>query len=278
MLAALVVVSLILLTAAFGSAGGGTSGGVAGPLVDGASTIAKPVRDLINWFGDTADATDENKKLRKENAELRRQTARLASAGAENDRLRKQLGLSNRLQLQSRYGAVGADVIAQSPTAWASTLRIDKGTGDGIEKNDPVVAADDDGGGLVGFVTAVQAGSAIVSLLPDQSVKVGARLQGGKDFGVLQGAGAGTMTDLELLFIPAATDIPDGTLVVTSGTAPNAGDLDSKSPPDLPIGRITRVAGRGGDDQVAHLRPLVDLRSLETVQVLTRSVAGTRSP
>ena len=273
-LATLVVVSLVLLTAAFGASDGETSGGAAGPLVDGASKIGKPVRDLVGWVGDTADATRDNKDLRKENADLRREVARLDSQARENDQLRQQLGLLTRLKLQQRGDPVGAEVIARSPTAWASTIRIDRGSNDGIEVDDPVLGSDDENGGLVGFVTAVQGGQAIVSLLPDNQVKVGARIYRGRDFGVLQGAGAGTSTDLELLYIPAATNVRDGSLVVTSGSAPGARELRSIAPPDLPIGRVTTVEARGTDDQVVHVRPLVDLRGLESVQVLTGTGAA----
>jgi rod shape-determining protein MreC len=275
-LAALVLVSLVLLTAAFGTASGGTTGGAAGPLVDGASKIAKPVRDLVGWVGDTADATKENRDLRREVGQLRQERARLAAAATENDRLRRQLGLASRLRLQQVGTRVGAEVIAQSPTAWASTIRIDKGASAGVADGDPVLSADDDEAGLVGFVTSTQAGQAIVSLLPDNAVKVGAKLEGGRDYGILQGAGAGTASDLELLYVPGSTQVRNGTRVVTSGTVPGARELRSIAPPDLPIGRVTRVSGAGSDDQVVHLRPFVDLRSLQSVQVLTG--AGDRSP
>ena len=45
---------------------------------------------------------------------------------------------------------VAARVIARSPTVWYSSVKIDKGSGDGVRVNQPVIAA----GGLVGKVTA----------------------------------------------------------------------------------------------------------------------------
>ncbi|MEI6664473.1 MAG: hypothetical protein WCL20_09280, partial [Actinomycetes bacterium] len=65
-LALLVGVSLVLLTASFGSADGGplhpirsAAMVVLGPVESAASAVFKPVRDLFGWFGSTLDAKDE---------------------------------------------------------------------------------------------------------------------------------------------------------------------------------------------------------------------------
>ena len=62
-LAALVLSSLILLTAYFGeSSGGGLHAvqrgamEVLAPIQEGANRALKPFRDLFGWFGDTLDA------------------------------------------------------------------------------------------------------------------------------------------------------------------------------------------------------------------------------
>lgn len=275
MLAALVVVSLILLTAAFGSAGGGTTGGVAGPLVDGVSTIVKPVRDLVNWVGDTADAKQEVADRKREANQLRAENARLLDRLRRIPKLAQLQKLDDRLQL-SPAAPVAADVIVQSPSQWALTVTIDRGSNDGISVGDPVIGADADNAGLVGFVRNARGGQAVVALLPDQSVAIGARLAGKDPIGIITGAGAGTTTDLELSDIPSTVAINPGMLVTTSGSARNAGELASLAPPGIPIGRVTSVDQGKTDDQIAHVRPLVALRSLETVRVLTQSVNGNR--
>ena len=77
-LALLVVLSLILLTAYFGEA---PSGGlhsvqrgfltVVSPIQDGANKALKPVRDLFGWFGDTLHAKGQRDELRKQVDRLR---------------------------------------------------------------------------------------------------------------------------------------------------------------------------------------------------------------
>lgn len=278
-LAALVVVCLVLITAGFGASGGTSSGGPVGALGEGASKIAKPVRDLVRWFGDTADAKGEVEDLRKEAAQLRADNGELRAQRSRLPGLAKLVALDEDSRLRiSQMDPVTASVVGQSPTAWASTIRIDKGATDGIVVDQPVVGADGAGAGLVGFITSVTGSSAVVTMLPTPGQSIGAKLPNRRNVLTVQGAGAGTSTDLELQFTPSSVPIPDNALVVTSGSSPDPDQPESKAPPGIPIGRITRVSKRGEDGQVGHLRPLVDLRSLEVVQVLTERVDGNRAP
>lgn len=277
-LAALVVVCLVLITAGFGASGGST-GGPVGALGEGASKIAKPVRDLVRWFGDTADAKGDVEDLRAEAAKLRAENGELRAQRSRLPALARLLALDEDSRLRiSQMSPVTASVVGQSPTAWASTIRIDKGATDGIVVDQPVVGADGAGAGLVGFVTSVSGSSAVVTMLPTPGQSIGARLPNSRSVLTVQGAGAGTSTDLELQFTPSSVDIRDRALVVTSGSSTDADQPESKAPPGIPIGRITRVSKRGEDGQIGHLRPLVDLRSLEVVQVLTERVNGNRAP
>lgn len=278
LLAVLVVVCLVLITAGFGAAnGGGAAGGPLGALGEGASRIAKPARDLVNWVGDTVEAKGEVQDLRAEAGELRKKNAELESL------LRK---IPKEAQLQkliedrklAANDPVAADVTGHSLTAWATTITIDRGSTDGIEVDHAVVGASGEGAGLVGFVSHVTARNATIALLPTQGLAIGARLEGKDPILTVQGAGAGTVSDLELLGVPSRIEIPRGALVSTSGTVPGADDeFISKAPPDLPIGRIQgETTAAGTDEQVGHLKPLVDLKNLESVVVLTRIVNGNR--
>src|ERR687893_1182124 len=83
-LAALVALSIALLTAYFGeNASGGLHAvqrgvmDVLAPIQEGADRALKPARDLFGWFGDTLDAKDERERLERERDALRRQVAEL---------------------------------------------------------------------------------------------------------------------------------------------------------------------------------------------------------
>ncbi len=278
LLAVLVVVCLVLITAGFGAAtGGGAAGGPLGALGEGASRIAKPARDLVRWVGDTIEAKGEVQDLRDEAADLRKQVADLQSL---NRRIPKEAQLQQLIEERQleRNAPVAADVTGHSLTAWATTITISRGSSDGIEVDHAVVGASGEGAGLVGFVSDVKPRNATVALLPTPGLAVGARLEGKDPIVTVQGAGAGTVSDLELIGVPSRIEITQNALVTTSGTAPGADEtFISKAPPDLPIGRIAGpTTAAGTDEQVGHLQPLVDLRTLESVVVLTRIVNGNR--
>lgn len=278
LLAVLVVVCLILITAGFGAAnGGGAAGGPLGALGEGASRIAKPARDLVRWIGDTIEAKGEVQDLRAEAADLRKQNAELKSRIREIPKAAQLQKLIEDRQLE-RNAPEPASVIGHSLTSWATTITIDRGSQHGIEVDQAVVGASGEGAGLVGFVSDVKPRLATVALLPTPGLAIGARLEGQDPILTVQGAGAGTSTELELIGVPSRIEIPRGALVSTSGTAPGADDeFISKAPPDLPIGRIKGLpTAAGTDEQVGHLEPLVDLQTLESVVVLTRIVNGNR--
>src|SRR3954447_1648844 len=90
-LAVLVVLSLGLLSVYFGEGPGGVLHGlqrgaqsVLGPIETGVSRATKPFRDLVGWVGDNLDAKSENDRLKKENAELRKQATEGQLAVQEN--------------------------------------------------------------------------------------------------------------------------------------------------------------------------------------------------
>ncbi|WP_026912754.1 rod shape-determining protein MreC [Patulibacter minatonensis] len=274
-LAALVAVCLVLITAGFGAAGG-ASGGPLGALGEGGSKIAKPARDLVHWVGDTADAKGENQDLKKDAAQLRAENARLNGELRKFPNMQCLSNMVDSLKLQ-RNDPLPANVIGKSPTAWATTITIDQGTAQGVQDRQAVVGAAGEGAGLVGFVSGVRLNNATVSLLPSQDVAVGAYLPGVKPVLTVRGAGAGTLSDLELEFVPSTSTIKQNALVYTSGTVDDTSKFPSNAPPYLPIGRITSVSDRRTDEQIGHIKPLVDLQTLEDVQVLRRVVNGNRA-
>lgn len=273
----LVAASLVLLTAFFGGAGSGLSAvqrgvtEVLGPIQEVASGALKPARDLVGWFGDTLDAKGELSEAREERDAWRRQAIDLRSAARENAELRAQLGMLKNNGLADD-GPVGARVITANPSAWYRQVTIDKGAGDGVAVDQPVVGP----AGLVGRVTAVTRGTATVALITDHTTSVAARVNTqGAPAGVVTAA-AGNPEDLVLEWTSRDDRVREGDVVVTRGTVADDGRYRSLFPPDIPIGRVTRVEDPGTDDQLVHLRPFTDMRRLDTVQVLTEPQVGPR--
>jgi rod shape-determining protein MreC len=264
--------SLLLLTAYFGeSAGGGLHSvqrgvvEVVSPIQEGASRALKPVRDLVGWVGDTIDAKGEVKQLRAERNALREQAVTGAAAARENDQLRGLLNLDKARGL-SDEGPVAARVIGQDPSVWWSQVLINKGTGDGVLPNHPVVSPE----GLVGVVSTATSNSAIVTLLTDHRTAVGARVAESGVGGVIE-VEAGRPNDLVMRFTTRNDEVTPGQTVITAGTQSRTDRVTSLYPPRIPIGRVTRVDDPATDDQLVHVRPFANMRRLDFVQVLTRT-------
>jgi rod shape-determining protein MreC len=266
-LALLVALSLILLTAYFGEA---SSGGlhslqngfltVVSPIQDGANKALKPVRDLFGWFGSTLDAKSQNKQLRKQLALARRQLTERQLDQHSYAELIHLYHLDQTLSIAD-YRPVAATVVQQSPNVWYSTIGIDVGSANGVRVNNPVI----DGEGLIGKVTRVFSDGAVVSLITDSEVEVSARISATGTVGMLQPE-VGEPGRLLMRFLSSNAPVTRGDYVVTSGTVVSKGE--SLFPKGIPIGTVTSEDERSAYKSI-NVSPLADLRNLDVVQVLT---------
>jgi rod shape-determining protein MreC len=268
-LALLVVLSLVLLTAYFGESTGGALHrvqrgvlSVLAPVQEGANRALKPIRDFGGWFGDTLHAKKERDKLRRENQALRREAIGKDAALRDNAQLRKLVDLDQQVGADA-FRPLTSRVIGRSPTLWYAKLTIDKGSTAGVHVDDPVM----DGDGLVGRVSDVTGDAAVVTLITDHTSGVSAKILQSGASGVVRPA-VGNPNDLLLDYVPRGARIFRGQRVVTAGTTSSR--LESLFPPNIPVGEVTRVDLDSGTlFERVHLRPFADLRTLDFVQVLT---------
>jgi len=281
-LALLVAVSLILLTAYFGETPNSPLHNVQrgvvevlSPVEQGASKVLAPLRSVAGWFSSTFHAKTQVKQLQQEVATLTKEYAQARGAQLQNRQLSAELHLDTSLDL-SAYHLVSAQVILRDPTLWYQTINVDKGSDDGVALHDPVVGD----GALVGEVTEVSATVSVVTLITDHTVSVTARvLDSGGDTGELVPA-VGNPDQLVLQYLqppnPGAVQNgpQQGQLVVTAGF--KSGSLESYFPANIPIGNVLPVDENqllnNGTIQVA---PQADLRSVDIVQILTKPQPGT---
>ncbi|MGD0455862.1 MAG: rod shape-determining protein MreC [Solirubrobacteraceae bacterium] len=271
-LALLVVLSLLLLTAYFGEAPNGRLHAVqrdfltvVSPIQDGANKALKPVRDLFGWFGNTLHAKSELAQSLKQTDKLRRE---LVADQAEKRSYRELAALTHLDQLGvGDYHPVTATVIDKDPNIWYSTVTIDKGESSGIRINDPVVNEE----GLVGKVAQAAPDGAQVDLITDSSMGVSARIGSSTATGLVQPK-VGDPNDLLLGWLPNNTQANSGEYVVTAGSAAPG---ESLFPPGLIVGQVTSVNEESAYKSV-NVHPIANLHNLDIVQVLTAG-AGTRA-
>jgi len=270
-LALLVVVSLILLTAYFGESAGSPlhsvqRGVVAvlSPVQEGASRALKPVRDLFGWFGDTARAKKERDQLRKQRDALLQEVVRDRVALQAYRQLRAIDGVDVNAGLDA-YDKRTARIIGRSlDNLLIDRLQLDAGSGDGVRVGDPVIA----GGGLVGHISFVTGGSSFVTLITDPSSAVSVRvLDGPGDFGLMKPS-VGDPLDLLVQLLPRRAPVAVDDVVVTAGS--RSSSLESLYPPNIPVARVTKADPNELDaDQQVHVSPIADLRHLDFAQILT---------
>jgi rod shape-determining protein MreC len=282
-LALLVAVSLILLTAYFGESPSSPLHSVQrgivevlSPVQEGASKVLSPFRDVANWFSDTLNAKSKVKALNKELDSLRATNARLSEQVANYPQLEAEQKVDQDDGIAS-YHPVGADVIGRSPTVWYATMTIDKGSDDGVHVDDPVLGD----GALVGKVSVADSTVSVVTLITDPNFAVTAQIpQASGSTGVLR-PDTGNPNELLLQDLPKPTgsQAPPqyGQQVVTAGfDDPSDPQLRSLYPRGLPIGTVSNanINNLINNGQI-EVSPDADLRDLAFVQVLTSPQAGT---
>jgi rod shape-determining protein MreC len=271
-LALLVVLSLLLLTAYFGESSGGRLHGlqrdfltVVSPIQDGANKALKPVRDLFSWFGNTLHAKSQLGQALAQTDRLRRE---LVANQAEKREYHELLGLYHLDHLGvGDYQPVTATVIGKDPNVWYSTVAIDAGESSGVRIDDPVINSE----GLVGKVAQVASDGALVDLLTDSAMGVSARVGTSDATGLLQPK-VGDPNDLLLQYLPTNSQANAGEYVVTAGSATPG---ESLYPPGILIGQVTSVNEESAYKSV-NVRPVANLHDLDIVQVLT-AASGSRA-
>jgi rod shape-determining protein MreC len=180
---------------------------------------------------------------------------------AENDRLRKLVGLA---EAEPRRAYLGGRVIGvRLAPAGLQLVTIDKGADDGLARAMPVVVAE----GVVGRIHATAGRSADVLLAIDRNSSVAVRVERTRARANVRGQGRPDLCRLD--YALRADDIIEGDLLVTSGT-------DAVFPPGLPVGRATRLQRAAhGLFQEGAVIPAVDPTRLEEVLVVT---SGARDP
>jgi rod shape-determining protein MreC len=275
-LAALVGVSLILLTAYFGEPS--TSPlhtlqrgivEVFSPIQEGASKVFSPVRDVAGWFSDTIHAKSRANQLQKQVNALRAQVAQYQSAATLNRQLSRELQLDQTDNISS-YTPQSADVIWQDPILWYQQIEVDKGSDDGVHLDDPVVGD----GALVGKVSSVGPTFSIVTLITNHTVSVAAQVQDAKGDRGLLVPDVGNPNELLLQDLPQLTPGEPGPQVgqqvLTAGF--KSGGLRSLYPRGILIGTISNAGANAlYNSQQVQVSPAADLRHLQVVQILTRA-------
>ena len=265
LLITLIVTSLLLITLDLRGIGvidgvrKGTQSAFA-PIQNFGATITLPVRNFLSDVTQLGRKQSQIKKLQVENEALRLQLLDRASADAELEQLKSVLDLAG----TAKFKVIAAKVISQgATTSFTQTITIDAGTKDGIRDNMTVIS----GLGLVGVVKIAYDNSSLVELASDPGFKIGARVAGTQQIGILSGQGTRKGV-LQLLDNESTLKLGD--VVLARGSQNNRPFV-----PGVPIGVVTAVDNAAGSvTQTADVRFFTSFSTLGVVSVVLAAPAG----
>ena len=230
------------------------------PVQKVGSWAVSPLRNFISDVTHLGRTRNQIAKLKDENDKLRLKLQDRKVADAQLAQLKSVLNLAG----TAGFKIVNAKVISQgSSTSFTQTITIDAGTSSGIQSNMTVLS----GYGLVGVVKYAYANSALVQLASDPSFRIGARIAGSQQIGILSGQGTRKGV-LQLL---------DNTTTVHKGDALLARGSDNGRPfgPGVPIGEVTSVNNSpGAVTQTADVRFYTNFSTLGVVAVVVSGASA----
>jgi rod shape-determining protein MreC len=223
------------------------------PLQWLASHGVSSVKSMWGGYFYLRGAKRENEWLKARNSQLESQIIELR----EKAKLFEQLEALNRTPALSSYRRLNALVIGRDPENWFKTVIIDRGSLQGVEKDQPVVTNE----GLVGRVVSVSPISSRVLLITDERHGAGAvvaQTAENRLVGILKGK---NQSLCELKVITEVSKLENGEQVITSGQ-------DQLYPRGLLIGRVKNLTDPAVIPAAIDVEPAAALQKLETVAVL----------
>ena len=227
------------------------------PIPSGVNAVGSGIYEDLTDMAALREAQIENEELKTRVSELTEENNRLQAEQQELQRLRELYELD---QDYMQYETIGARVIAKDSGDWFQVFRVNKGSADGVEVDNNVIA----GGGLVGIVTDVGANYATVRSIIDDSSRVSAMaLQSGDNCIV---GGDLTLFEegrLRITNISRDGDVKTGDAIVTS-------NISSKFMPGILIGYAADITVDPERlTKSGYLIPVADFDNLQEVLIIT---------
>lgn len=227
------------------------------PFQSVAATVFRPVGNFFSDITHLGRTRGEIEKLKAENEKLRQNLINRRNADSELSQLKSVLDLAG----TAKYKVVNAKVISLGSTSsFTQTISIDAGTSDGVRENMTVLT----GVGLVGVVKISYPNSALVQLASDPSFRVGARVAGSQQIGILSGQGTSKAV---LQLLDNQTTLKVGDVILARGSQNNRPFV-----PGAPIGEVTSVDNAAGAvTQTADVKLYANFSALSVVAVVVGS-------
>ena len=215
-------------------------------LIDFRYQALNPIRNNVNWllrpleyimmaprnffeassdyFTTRGTLDQENRQMKARQAELSLLANQSEYLQVENDNLRQLMDL----QKQVSFKTLPVEILFNPPNPISQRVVINRGSSDGLKLGNPIANGD----GILGQVVRIYDHSAEVSLLEDRDFAVPVQVARNGLRAAVFGAGRGN--PLELRYLPVASDLEVGDILLKSG-------IDGVYPPGFAVAVITRI-------------------------------------
>jgi rod shape-determining protein MreC len=219
------------------------------------SALARGISSLISEYAYLVDVKRDNNRLSYQAARLQAKVNQLSAIEAENRRLRRLLGLRDRVGSET----VSALVVSKDTTDYFRVAQVTlDAPAPGIKPNMPVLSLE----GVVGTVRRVAGESVQVQLAVDSGFGVDVVVERTGARGFVRGAGDNSRYLVRVEFVQSSDGIDNGDILVTSG-------VGCRFPKALPVARVTKVLKRDFCIyQTVEAEPVVDFSRLSEVLIV----------
>lgn len=230
------------------------------PFQRAGNVVLTPVKNFFSDVTHLGRTRKQIEKLEAENANLKQKLINRKNADAQLKQLKNILDLAG----SAGYKIVNSKVISHgSRQSFSQTLTIDSGSNAGITKNMTVLSQS----GIAGVVKDVYPNSSLIQLATDPGFRIGARIAGTQQIGILSGRGTGSAS---LQLLDNSTTVKVGDVLLSRGSIANRPFV-----PGVPLGVVTSVDNSAGAvAQTAIIRYYTNFSALGVVAVVIgRSVS-----
>ena len=235
---------------------------VIAPMEKAITLAAFGVVDAWQGYVALRGVREENVRMRRDNLRANQLEQQVAELKQENERLRRLLDFADK---QAPTRLLVGRVVAVGASPHSHTLRIARGSDDGVVKGAPVIAPE----GIVGIVSQVTGSYSDVQLVVSPLSAVPAVAQRTRSRSTVKGTG--DITRCKLTYALRTDDLQDGDVLVTAGGP-------GFFPHGLRIGRVVNVQKKShGLFLEAEVVPAVDFSRLDEVSVVLDSAAAVAS-
>ena len=224
------------------------------PFQRAGSVVLTPVKNFFSDVTHLGRTRNQIEKLEAENANLKQRLINRKNADAQLKQLKRILDLAG----TAGFKVVNAKVISNgSSQSFSQTITIDSGANAGIKKNMTVLSQY----GIAGVVKDVYPSSALIQLASDPSFRIGARIAGSQQIGILTGLGTRSAS---LQLLDNSTTVKVGDVLLSRGSIANRPYV-----PGVPLGYVSSVDNSAGAvAQTATVRYYTNFSTLGVVAVV----------